>query len=82
MKALEPWVVGPLETFLAESAARLTLLMTTSLPNEVRITPSAVPNAISPPLIVRLPDEVERIAPLAIVSCCVPRLIVPLALSP
>jgi hypothetical protein len=30
MKALEPWVVPPLETFLAESAARLTLLMTSS----------------------------------------------------
>ena len=30
MRALEPWVVPPLETFLAESAARLTLLMTTS----------------------------------------------------
>jgi len=30
MKALEPWVVAPLETFLAESAARLTLLMTSS----------------------------------------------------
>ena len=29
MRALEPWVVEPLETFLAESAARLTLLMTT-----------------------------------------------------
>ena len=30
MKALEPWVVQPLEIFLAESAARLTLLMTSS----------------------------------------------------
>ena len=30
MRALEPWVVQPLETFLAESAARLTLLMTSS----------------------------------------------------
>jgi len=30
MRALEPWVVPPLETFLAESAARLTLLMTSS----------------------------------------------------
>ena len=30
MRALEPWVVNPLETFLAESAARLTLLMTCS----------------------------------------------------
>ena len=30
MRALEPWVVTPLETFLAESAARLTLLMTSS----------------------------------------------------
>ena len=30
MKALEPWVVAPLESFLAESAARLALLMTSS----------------------------------------------------
>ena len=30
MRALEPWVATPLETFLAESAARLTLLMTSS----------------------------------------------------
>ncbi|MEO6056318.1 MAG: hypothetical protein ABI860_08080 [Gemmatimonadales bacterium] len=30
MRALEPWVAEPLETFLAESAARLTLLMTSS----------------------------------------------------
>lgn len=30
MRALEPWVVEPLQTFLAESSARLTLLMTTS----------------------------------------------------
>ena len=30
MRALEPWVVQPLEVFLAESAARLTLLMTAS----------------------------------------------------
>jgi hypothetical protein len=30
MRALEPWVVAPLESFLAESAARLTLLMTAS----------------------------------------------------
>jgi hypothetical protein len=30
MRALEPWVVPPLESFLAESGARLTLLMTTS----------------------------------------------------
>jgi predicted regulator of Ras-like GTPase activity (Roadblock/LC7/MglB family) len=30
MRALEPWVVQPLENFLAESAARLTLLMTSS----------------------------------------------------
>jgi predicted regulator of Ras-like GTPase activity (Roadblock/LC7/MglB family) len=30
MRALEPWVVQPLETFLAESGARLTLLMTSS----------------------------------------------------
>jgi hypothetical protein len=30
MRALEPWVVQPLESFLAESAARLTLLMTSS----------------------------------------------------
>ena len=30
MRALEPWVVAPLQTFLAESAARLTLLMTSS----------------------------------------------------
>ncbi|MDQ3138975.1 MAG: hypothetical protein M3Q93_15485 [Gemmatimonadota bacterium] len=30
MRALEPWVAQPLETFLAESAARLTLLMTSS----------------------------------------------------
>ncbi|HEX3273427.1 MAG TPA: hypothetical protein VHR43_01125 [Gemmatimonadales bacterium] len=30
MKALEPWVAAPLETFLAESAARLALIMTSS----------------------------------------------------
>ncbi len=30
MRALEPWVVEPLQTFLAESSARLTLLMTSS----------------------------------------------------
>ena len=30
MRALEPWVEGPLQTFLDESAARLTLLMTSS----------------------------------------------------
>jgi hypothetical protein len=30
MKALEPWVVEPLQTFLTESAARLALLMTSS----------------------------------------------------
>lgn len=30
MRALEPWVEAPLQAFLAESAARLTLLMTSS----------------------------------------------------
>ncbi len=30
MRSLEPWVAGPLTTFLAESSARLTLLMTSS----------------------------------------------------
>lgn len=30
MRALEPWVVEPLQTFLAESSARLTLIMTSS----------------------------------------------------
>lgn len=30
MRALEPWVEAPLQSFLAESSARLTLLMTTS----------------------------------------------------
>ncbi|MFN8651200.1 MAG: hypothetical protein U0133_04785 [Gemmatimonadales bacterium] len=30
MKAIEPWVLGPLGTFVAESQARLALLMTTS----------------------------------------------------
>ncbi len=30
MRALEPWVVDPLQEFLAESSARLTLLMTSS----------------------------------------------------
>ena len=30
MRALEPWVVGPLQTFLDESSARLTLIMTSS----------------------------------------------------
>jgi predicted regulator of Ras-like GTPase activity (Roadblock/LC7/MglB family) len=30
MRALEPWVAGPLTSFVAESSARLTLLMTTS----------------------------------------------------
>ena len=30
MRALEPWVVEPLQAFLSESSARLTLLMTSS----------------------------------------------------
>jgi len=30
MRSVEPWVTGPLERFLAESSARLTLLMTSS----------------------------------------------------
>ena len=30
MRTLEPWVAAPLETFLAESSARIVLLMTTS----------------------------------------------------
>jgi hypothetical protein len=30
MRALEPWVVAPLQTFVAESSARLILLMTSS----------------------------------------------------
>ena len=30
MRALEPWVVEPLQEFLSESSARLTLLMTSS----------------------------------------------------
>jgi len=30
MRAIEPWVLGPLRTFVAESSTRLTLLMTTS----------------------------------------------------
>jgi hypothetical protein len=30
MRAIEPWVAGPLSTFVAESSARLTLLMTMS----------------------------------------------------
>lgn len=30
MKAIEPWVLGPLGTFVNESQARLALLMTTS----------------------------------------------------
>jgi len=30
MRALEPWVLQPLQTFLTESSARLILLMTTS----------------------------------------------------
>jgi hypothetical protein len=30
MRALEPWVVAPLQTFISESSARLILLMTTS----------------------------------------------------
>lgn len=30
MRAVEPWVEGPLATFLTESAARLTLLMTSA----------------------------------------------------
>ena len=30
MRALEPWVTAPLQTFINESAARLILLMTTS----------------------------------------------------
>lgn len=30
MRALEPWVEAPLQSFLAESSARLTLLMTAS----------------------------------------------------
>ena len=30
MRALEPWVAGPVETFLAESAARVVLVMTSA----------------------------------------------------
>ena len=30
MRSVEPWVTGPLERFLTESSARLTLLMTSS----------------------------------------------------
>lgn len=30
MRAIEPWVLGPLRTFMAESSARIALLMTTS----------------------------------------------------
>ncbi len=30
MRALEPWVAGPMQTFITESSARLILLMTTS----------------------------------------------------
>ncbi len=30
MRAVEPWVIAPLELFLAESSARVTLLMTAS----------------------------------------------------
>jgi hypothetical protein len=30
MRAVEPWVVGPLQTFVTESSARLALLMTAS----------------------------------------------------
>lgn len=30
MRALEPWVAAPLQTFISESSARLILLMTTS----------------------------------------------------
>jgi hypothetical protein len=30
MRAIEPWVLGPLRTFVAESSARLALVMTTS----------------------------------------------------
>jgi hypothetical protein len=30
MRAIEPWVLGPLHTFVAESSARVALLMTTS----------------------------------------------------
>ena len=30
MRALEPWVVAPMQTFITESSARLILLMTTS----------------------------------------------------
>jgi hypothetical protein len=30
MRAIEPWVLGPLGTFVSESSARLALLMTTS----------------------------------------------------
>lgn len=30
MRSVEPWVIEPLDTFLAESSARLVLLMTTS----------------------------------------------------
>lgn len=30
MRAIEPWVLGPLRTFVAESSARIALLMTTS----------------------------------------------------
>ena len=30
MRSIEPWVAGPLHDFVAESSARLTLLMTGS----------------------------------------------------
>jgi hypothetical protein len=30
MRAIEPWVLGPLRTFVAETSARIALLMTTS----------------------------------------------------
>ena len=30
MRTLEPWVAAPLETFLAESSARIVLLMTSA----------------------------------------------------
>lgn len=30
MRAIEPWVLGPLKTFVSESSARVALLMTTS----------------------------------------------------
>ena len=65
---MAPFKVRPLATLLVSPPVPLmTLLMTTSPRTVVWMIPSALPNAISPPLNVSV-SPVDRIAPLLIVS--------------